>query len=96
MSLSIVPSDVIADSGSSTNSWLLISNRLKYYIPILQWIPHYTRNDFTQDLLSGLSLSALFIPQALSYATGLCKIPAIHGLYTITVTTMIYACLGTS
>ncbi|CEI85771.1 hypothetical protein RMCBS344292_00225 [Rhizopus microsporus] len=93
---SAIPSDIIADSGSSTNGWMLISNRSKYYIPILQWIPHYTRNDFTQDLLSGLSLSALFIPQALSYAIGLCKIPAIHGLYTITVTTMVYACLGTS
>ena len=73
-----------------------MSTRSKYYLPILHWIPHYTTPDIFQDLLSGLSLSALFIPQGLSYATALCGIPAIHGLYTITVTTIIYACLGMS
>ncbi|KAL7309281.1 hypothetical protein PS15m_011388 [Mucor circinelloides] len=92
-----LPSDHIhSESASNASFWATLNTRSKYYLPILQWMPLYTRQDFSQDILSGLSLSALFIPQALSYATALCRIPAIHGLYTVSVTTFIYACLGMS
>jgi hypothetical protein len=93
------PSEIIVDSNTAngnTSFWSTMNTRSKYYLPMLQWIPHYNRNVFYQDILSGLSISSLFITQALSYATALCKIPAIHGLYTITITTFIYACLGMS
>ncbi|KAG2233598.1 hypothetical protein INT48_001851 [Thamnidium elegans] len=91
-SSSNIPSDKI-DTNESTHAtrWSMVYTRSKYYLPILQWIPHYQRKDFYQDVLSGLSLSALFIPQALSYATALCRVPAIHGLYTVTITTFVYA-----
>lgn len=84
------------DSDQNHNIWSTISTRSKYYLPSLHWLPHYKRQDFFQDIISGLSLSALFIPQGLSYATALCRIPAIHGLYTITISTFIYAFLGMS
>ncbi|CAO3614120.1 unnamed protein product [Mucor hiemalis] len=93
--MSTIPSDEI-DRTRNSNFWSTINTRSKYYLPILYWIPHYGLSDLSQDLISGLSLSALFIPQALSYATALCRIPAIHGLYTITISTLIYACLGMS
>lgn len=93
----VVPSDHIhSEPASNASFWATLNTRSKYYLPILQWLPLYTRQDFSQDILSGLSLSALFIPQALSYATALCRIPAIHGLYTVSVTTFVYACLGMS
>lgn len=93
----VVPSDKIDTDGSiHATRWSMFHTRSKYYLPILQWIPHYQRKDFYQDILSGLSLSALFIPQALSYATALCRVPAIHGLYTVTISTFVYACLGMS
>ncbi|GAA5816414.1 hypothetical protein MFLAVUS_009943 [Mucor flavus] len=95
--MSTIPSDKI-DTNESIDAtrWSTFYTRSKYYLPILQWIPNYQRKDFYQDVLSGLSLSALFIPQALSYATALCRVPAIHGLYTVTITTFVYACLGMS
>ncbi|KAI9491188.1 sulfate transporter family-domain-containing protein [Zychaea mexicana] len=77
-------------------AWSTLKTRLIYYIPMLQWLPYYTTQQFTADILSGLSISSLFIPQALSYATGLCRLPAIHGLYTISISTLVYACLGMS
>ncbi|KAG2221098.1 hypothetical protein INT45_008619 [Circinella minor] len=63
---------------------------------MLQWLPYYNRHQFMGDMLAGLSLSSLFIPQALSYSIGLCRLPAKHGLYTISIPTLIYACLGMS
>ncbi|KAI8141524.1 sulfate transporter family-domain-containing protein [Fennellomyces sp. T-0311] len=77
-------------------AWSTLKTRLIYYIPMLQWLPFYTTEQFSADLISGLSISSLFIPQALSYATGLCRLPAIHGLYTISISTLVYACLGMS
>lgn len=92
-----MPSDHIhSESEIDATFWSTLNTRSKYYLPILQWMPLYTKQDFSQDILSGLSLSALFIPQALSYATALCRISAIHGLYTVSVTTFVYACLGMS
>ncbi|KAG2198506.1 hypothetical protein INT47_008610 [Mucor saturninus] len=92
-----IPSDKIhLNTIPPATFWNTFNTRSKYYLPILQWIPLYNRHDFSQDMISGLSLAALFIPQALSYATALCKIPAIHGLYTISITTIVYACLGMS
>lgn len=76
--------------------WSTLKTRLIYYIPMLQWLPYYNRRQFMGDLLAGLSLSSLFIPQALSYSIGLCRLPAKHGLYTISIPTLIYACLGMS
>lgn len=84
------------ETESKTSFWSTLITRSKYYLPILHWLPHYKSQEFFQDIMSGLSLSALFIPQGLSYATALCRIPAIHGLYTITISTFVYAILGMS
>lgn len=63
---------------------------------MLQWLPTYSKEMFSQDIMSGLSISSLLIPQALSCATALCGVPAINGLYTASITGLIYACLGMS
>lgn len=92
----LVPSTQIHARSESKTLWRTLLTRSRYYIPVLQWLPGYSTHAFQQDILSGLSLSSLFIPQALSYATGLCRLPAIHGLYTVSVATLVYACLGMS
>ncbi|KAG0170532.1 hypothetical protein DFQ30_002345 [Apophysomyces sp. BC1015] len=84
------------DADESRSQWDFWKTRLKYYLPILQWLPHYSYTLFGHDVLAGLSLSSLFIPQALSYSTALCRIPAIHGLYTTSIATFVYAFLGMS
>ncbi|CDH60756.1 sulfate anion transporter [Lichtheimia corymbifera JMRC:FSU:9682] len=96
LSASPIPSTQIHARSESKTIWRTLLTRSKYYIPVLQWLPGYSTHTFQQDLLSGLSLSSLFIPQALSYATGLCRLPAIHGLYTVSVAALVYACLGMS
>ncbi|CAO3697060.1 unnamed protein product [Rhizopus microsporus] len=70
--------------------------RSKYYLPILQWLPLYNRQLLVGDFLAGITLACLLIPQALSYATALCKLDAIHGLYGIAFPAISYAVFGMS
>ncbi|OZJ03437.1 hypothetical protein BZG36_03180 [Bifiguratus adelaidae] len=72
------------------------NTRLKYYIPITQWLPSYNLRQFGGDLVAGCTLACILIPAGLSYATALCKLPAIHGLYAVTFPAIIYAILGMS
>lgn len=51
---------------------------------------------FWGDLIAGITLSCLLIPQGLSYATALCKLEAIHGLYAIAFPAITYAVFGMS
>jgi hypothetical protein len=78
------------------DTWTVLRTRSKYYFPVLQWLPSYSFNLFTGDLLAGLTLSCLMIPQALSYATALCKLEAVHGLYAIAFPAITYALFGMS
>jgi MFS superfamily sulfate permease-like transporter len=63
---------------------------------MLQWLPLYSRHLFWGDLIAGITLSCLLIPQGLSYATALCKLEAIHGLYAIAFPAITYAIFGMS
>ena len=52
---------------------------LKYFIPIFEWAPHYTLDFFKSDLVSGVTIASLAVPQGISYAS-LASIPPIIGL----------------
>lgn len=56
----------------------------------------YHFNAFFGDLFAGLTISCLLIPLGLSYATALCKLDAIHGLYGIAFPAITYAIFGMS
>ncbi|KAJ3413325.1 Solute carrier 26 [Chytridiales sp. JEL 0842] len=71
-------------------------NRVRYYVPILGWLPRYKFRYLQHDLLSGVTVACLLIPQGLSYAQALVKIPPVYGLYTSFVPLLVYAVLGTS
>ena len=45
------------------------SNPIVRFLPILGWLPHYDKTWLTGDLVAGLSVWALMVPQALGYAT---------------------------
>ena len=64
-------------------------------LPILNWIRTYDRQTFRSDLVAGLTLTALVVPQAIAYAF-LAGLPAEFGLYTAILPVLIYTCLGTS
>jgi hypothetical protein len=56
-------------------------NVLVRYVPIVGWLPQYEKSWLVADLLAGLSVWALVVPQALGYAS-VVGVPAQYGLYT--------------
>ncbi|KAL5836009.1 hypothetical protein ACOSQ4_015506 [Xanthoceras sorbifolium] len=67
----------------------------QYFFPILQWGPSYSRKLFTSDIISGLTIASLAIPQGISYAK-LANLPPIIGLYSSFVPPLVYSVLGSS
>ncbi|KAM7462838.1 hypothetical protein LguiA_030959 [Lonicera macranthoides] len=68
---------------------------LQYFMPILEWAPRYTFDFFKADVLAGITIASLAVPQGISYA-GLANLPAVVGLYSSFVPPLIYAMLGSS
>jgi sulfate transporter 3 len=54
---------------------------LRYFFPLLEWAPAYTLGTFKSDLISGITIASLAIPQGISYAK-LANLPPILGLCT--------------
>ncbi|WOK94300.1 putative sulfate transporter 3.3 [Canna indica] len=76
----------------SKRKWLLT---FQYLFPVLVWAPNYSLSLFKSDLIAGLTIASLAIPQGISYAK-LANLPPIIGLYTSFVPPLVYAVLGSS
>ncbi|CAN1174063.1 Sulfate transporter 4.1, chloroplastic [Linum perenne] len=64
--------------------------------PCFRWIRSYRwRDDFQVDLLAGLTIGVMLVPQAMSYAK-LAGLEPIYGLYTGFVPIFVYAIFGSS
>lgn len=68
---------------------------LKRYLPILSWLPHYHKRLLGADLLAGLIVTVMVIPQSLAYAL-LAGLPAVVGLYASILPQLVYTLFGTS
>ncbi|KAL2540572.1 Sulfate transporter 3.1 [Abeliophyllum distichum] len=68
---------------------------LQYLFPIFEWGPKYSLKLFKSDLLAGITIASLAIPQGISYAK-LANLPPILGLYSSFVPPLIYAIMGSS
>jgi high affinity sulfate transporter 1 len=68
---------------------------IRRYIPILSWLPQYDRSWLSLDIIAGLTLWGLVVPEAMAYA-GIAGLPPQAGLYTLVASLLIYALLGTS
>ncbi|MGQ7286944.1 SulP family inorganic anion transporter [Vreelandella venusta] len=67
----------------------------KRYFPILTWLPHYHKRLLGADILAGLIVTVMVIPQSLAYAL-LAGLPAVVGLYASILPQLLYTVLGTS
>ena len=68
---------------------------IKRYVPILGWLPRYDRTWLTFDVIAGLTLWGLLVPESMAYA-GLAGLPPQAGLYTLVVALLVYGLFGTS
>ncbi|XP_052199011.1 probable sulfate transporter 3.5 isoform X2 [Diospyros lotus] len=68
---------------------------IQYFVPIFQWLPNYNLRLFRYDLLAGITIASLAIPQGISYAK-LANVPPVIGLYSSFVPPLVYAVFGSS
>ncbi|MBP5981269.1 MAG: sulfate permease [Halomonas sp.] len=68
---------------------------LKRYLPIFTWLPHYHKRLLGADMLAGVIVTAMVIPQSLAYAL-LAGLPAVVGLYASILPQLLYTLMGTS
>jgi sulfate permease, SulP family len=64
-------------------------------LPILTWLPVYKRAQLRPDIVAGVVVAALAVPQSLGYAS-IAGVPVQVGLYAIPIALLAYAALGTS
>ena len=71
------------------------ASMVRRFVPILSWLPGYQRNWLMADVLAGLAVWAVMVPEGMAYA-GIVGVPPIMGLYTIVPPLIAYTLLGTS
>ncbi|GMT32684.1 hypothetical protein PFISCL1PPCAC_23981, partial [Pristionchus fissidentatus] len=65
------------------------------FIPILDWLPNYSKSFIIDDILGGITVGVMHVPQGIAYAV-LANVPAVCGLYTSFLPPLIYTIFGTS
>ncbi len=68
---------------------------LARYVPIIHWLPHYNKNWLAGDIVAGLSVWALMVPQCLGFAA-ICGVPVQYGLYAAAIALIVYAFFASS
>jgi SulP family sulfate permease len=68
---------------------------IRRFIPILSWLPQYDRSWLAVDVIAGLTLWGVVVPEGMAYA-GIAGLPPQAGLYTLLAALLVYALLGTS
>ncbi|WP_158839420.1 SulP family inorganic anion transporter [Polaribacter sp. L3A8] len=68
---------------------------IKKIIPILEWLPNYNKSLFKGDLLAGITVGIILIPQGIAYAL-IAGLPPIYGLYCALMPQVMYAIFGSS
>jgi SulP family sulfate permease len=68
---------------------------IKKIIPILEWLPNYNKSLFRGDLIAGITVGIILIPQGIAYAL-IAGLPPIYGLYCALVPQVMYAIFGSS
>lgn len=70
-------------------------HNLAHFLPVLGWLRHYRRPDLVGDLLAGLIVAIMLVPQGMAYAL-LAGLPPQVGLYASILPLVLYGLFGTS
>ena len=65
------------------------------YVPILRWLPRYSAQNLHRDVIAGLTVCLVMIPQGLAYSTIL-DLPPQYGLYSSFMASYVYSIFGPS
>jgi SulP family sulfate permease len=76
------------ESSTNRSSW-------KDYLPFTNWLLNYRLDDLSGDIIAGIVVAVMLVPQSMAYAL-LAGLPPHMGLYASIVPLVIYGLLGTS
>ncbi|PHH75003.1 hypothetical protein CDD82_4634 [Ophiocordyceps australis] len=101
--VSTATSDTFVEGLPTTSQWLhhQVPSRedaakyAKSLFPFLSWITHYNLQWLAGDVVAGLTIGAIVVPQGMAYAS-LAKLPPQFGLYSSFMGVIIYWMFGTS
>lgn len=79
-------------STSTPKRW---RQQLERIVPIVEWLPRYQRDQFSSDLVAGIIVAVMLVPQGMAYAM-LAGLPPQAGLYASILPLVIYGVMGTS
>jgi sulfate permease, SulP family len=68
---------------------------LSRFLPILAWLPAYQRSWLRADLIAGLTVVALLIPEGMAYAQ-IAGVPPVAAFYAAPIGLLLFAVFGTS
>lgn len=69
--------------------------RVRSLLPVLEWGKDVSRESLKNDVIAGLTVGCMLVPQSMAYAL-LAGMPMIYGLYSSFVPLVVYGCLNTS
>lgn len=73
----------------ATGTWLICK------VPVVQWLPNYALRWLADDVIAGITMALVLVPQALAFAA-LAGIPLQDGLFASWLPSAIYFLMGTS
>lgn len=77
-------------------TWQELRKRTPYYIPCLSWAQKYRwREQLLKDVLAGLAVGFILVPQCLAYS-GIVGVDPAEGLYSGWMPLVVYTALGTN
>ncbi|PON73324.1 Sulfate transporter [Parasponia andersonii] len=88
------PDDPLSGFKNRTG-WEKVGLGVQSVFHVFHWVPRYNFKLFRSDLIAGITISSLAIPQGINYAK-LANLPPIVGLYSSFVPPLLYSILGCS
>ncbi|KAG0208922.1 hypothetical protein BGX28_000241 [Mortierella sp. GBA30] len=90
----------LREFGHSLMGWFKAfpKNTPRYFyerLPIIKWLPKYNRGWALKDVIAGVTVGLIVVPQGMSYAK-VAGLPVQHGLYSAYIGALFYCFMGTS
>src|SRR5438477_10250206 len=74
---------------------MALRGRIAHFFPILGWLPQCSPKSIRTDIIAGIAVAGLLIPEGMAYA-GIAGVPPQMGLYAAMLGMFVYAIFGTS
>src|SRR6201987_4339094 len=74
---------------------MVLQSKLSRFLPIADWLPECSPRAVLTDIVAGVALAGLLVPEGMAYA-GIAGVPPQMGLYAALAGMFVYAIFGTS